>query len=66
MRRRSAGSMRALRVAGTAASVAKPKPTRIGVMSAAGKASRPSAMKKNDVPHTTPGVSQRTQSNGDM
>ena len=65
-RRRSTRSMRPLRAAGNMARVRKPKRMRIGVMSAAGNASSPSAMKKNDVPHTRPGTAQRAQSTAVM
>jgi len=50
------------RDAGTQASAAKPKAMRIGVIMIAGNASRPSAMKKNEVPQMRPGVARRAQS----
>jgi hypothetical protein len=51
-----------VREAGTQASAANPKAMRIGVIMIAGKASRPSAMKKNEVPQMRPGAARRNQS----
>ena len=62
IRQRSAPVTRVRRAAGKRPSVRKPRPTRSGVTTAAGKPSSASAMKKNEVPHTAPGSAQRAQS----